>query len=343
MTKTRGKWRDLATSVGFLNWLFNPLRRKDVRSVYDLLLEQSPTTSARYLNLGYWARAQSLDDACDDLVRLVGERARLGSADQLLDVGFGFGDQDLLWWREFGPKRIKGLNITASQVAVARARVAEQELSRQIDLRLGSATAMPVAANSVDVVVALECAFHFQTRERFFAEALRVLRPGGRLVLADIIPLPLAPAGRERWLQRATWALVAGKFSIPRDNAYPIATYRDTLAGAGFTRVEVESIRDQVYQPLHAHLRARPEILSRLHPLLAMVVRLALKADAGPLFAGLDYVLASAVKPGATSEPESDPEPDPEPGATTEPKPEPEPAAEPDPDSDLAARNERPR
>ncbi|MBK5967685.1 MULTISPECIES: SAM-dependent methyltransferase [Thiorhodovibrio] len=299
MTKTTGKWRDLPTSVGFLNWLFNPLRRKDVRSVYDLLLDQSPTERARYLNLGYWAQAHALDDACDDLVRLVGERARLSAEDQLLDVGFGFGDQDLLWWREFGPKRIKGLNITASQVAVARARIAEQELSQQIDLRLGSATAMPVAAASVDVVVALECAFHFQTRERFFAEAFRVLRPGGRLVLADIIPLPLASGGRERWLQRATWALVAGKFSIPKGNAYPIAPYHDKLAAAGFGQIEVESIRDQVYQPLHAHLRAQPEILSRFHPLLAMVVRWSLKADAAALFAGLDYVLASAVKPGA--------------------------------------------
>jgi hypothetical protein len=92
---------------------------------------------------------------------------------------------------------------------------------------------------------------------------------------------------------------VAGKFSIPKGNAYPIAPYRDRLAAAGFRQIEVESIRDQVYQPLHAHLRAHPEILSRFHPLLAMVVRWSLKADAAALFAGLDYVLASAVKPGA--------------------------------------------
>lgn len=317
MTKTARNWRDLAASVGFLNWLFNPLQRNDVRSVYDLLLDQSPTERARYLNLGYWAwvpggseigpagglqarlrpEAVSLDDACDALVRLVGKRAGLGAEDLLLDVGFGFGDQDLLWWREFAPQRILGLNITASQVAVARERVAALDLARQIDLRLGSATAMPVAAASVDVVIALECAFHFQTRERFFAEAMRVLRPGGRLVLADIIPMPLASGGRERWQQRLTWALVAGKFAIPKDNAYPIDIYRDKLADAGFVPIEVESIRHHVYGPLHAHLRAHPHILARLHPLLALAVRLALKADAKTLFSGLDYVLASAVKP----------------------------------------------
>jgi SAM-dependent methyltransferase len=300
MTKNAHEWRDLALGAGFLNWLFNPFQRNEVRSVYDLLLEQSPTERARYLNLGYWEDpAGSLDDACDALVRLVGARAGLGPETRLLDVGFGFGDQDLLWWREFAPKRIMGLNITASQVAVARKRVAAADLSRQIDLRLGSATAMPVAASSVDVVTALECAFHFQTRERFFAEAWRVLRPGGRLVLADIIPMPRAPAGRERWLQGFTWALVAGKFAIPKVNAYPLPAYKDKLAAAGFDQVEVVSIRDRVYPPLHAHLRAHPEILTRLHPLLAFAVRLGLKVDAERLFSGLDYVLAVATKAAA--------------------------------------------
>jgi SAM-dependent methyltransferase len=61
---------------------------------------------------------------------------------------------------------------------------------------------MPVDADSVDVVIALECAFHFRTRQRFFREARRVLRPGGRLVTADIIPMPAAEGVREKVQQR---------------------------------------------------------------------------------------------------------------------------------------------
>lgn len=305
MKKSASVWRDLRTSLGFLNWIFNPLQRHDVRSVYDLLIDQSPTSHARYLNLGYWDQARNLDDACDALVRKVGASAALSADDVLLDVGFGFGDQDVLWWREFTPKRILGLNITASQVARARARIAGEGLAQHIDLRLGSATAMPVAAKSVDVVIALECAFHFQTRERFFAEAYRVLRPGGRLVIADIIPLPIIGSGRAALLQRWTWGFVARKFAIPRANAYPLATYRSKLASSGFERVEVVSIRDQVYPPLHGYLRDHPQILSRLHPLLGLTARLSLKVDANALFAGLDYVLATAVKPPASGEDDS--------------------------------------
>jgi SAM-dependent methyltransferase len=142
-----------------------------------------------------------------------------------------------------------------------------------VDLRQGSATEMPIESGSVDKVVAVECAFHFRTRERFFREAWRVLRPGGRLVLADILPMPKVSGFQERWSNAISWRLVAGKFAIPPENAYTRPTYHSKLAMAGFEQIEIESIRGQVYAPLHRFLAEHPDTLARLHPMARLPAR----------------------------------------------------------------------
>jgi SAM-dependent methyltransferase len=287
----------LREGLGYLNWLFNPFHGMDASGIYDLLATNSPTERGLYLNLGYWRDAQDLDAASDALAMLVGETAALGPEDTVLDCGFGFGDQDILWAQTLKPARIIGLNITASQVELARRRVAKLGLDEQIDLRDGSATDMPIESASVDKVLALECAFHFRTRTDFFREAWRVLRPGGRLVLADIIPMPAVTGFPARLEQRLSWGLVAGKFAIPPDNAYTRPTYHAKLALAGFDQIRIESIREHVYAPLHHFLAEHPDTLLRLHPVARLPARLALRFEATSVYRGLDYVLASAVKP----------------------------------------------
>ncbi|MCF7983559.1 MAG: methyltransferase domain-containing protein [Thiohalocapsa sp.] len=287
-------WR---RSLRYANWLYNPFHGLDAVGIYDLLSTGAATQQGLYLNLGYWREAADIDEASAALAMLVGERAGMAPGDEVLDVGFGFADQDMLWARRLEPARITGLNITASQVALARERVAEAGLAERIDLRQGSATDMPLASESVDLVVALECAFHFRTRERFFREAWRVLRPGGRLVSADIIPMPRISGFPARLKQQLSWSLVAGKFAIPAENSYTRPTYHAKLAVTGFEAIEIESIRGDVYAPLHRYLAANPGSLGRLHPMARFAARLALQFDADSVYRGLDYILAAARKP----------------------------------------------
>lgn len=287
----------LRRGLGYLNWLFNPFHGLEATAIYDLLSTGSPTERGLYLNLGYWEEAETIDAASDALARLVGESAGMAPGTTVLDCGFGFGDQDMLWARTLRPDRIIGLNITASQVHVARRRIAEAGLDERVDLRLGSATEMPIDSDSVDCVVALECAFHFHTRERFFREAWRVLRPGGRLVTADIIPTAPLSRPAARLQQRISWGLVASKFAIPAENAETHPVYHSKLALCGFEQIRVESIRDHVFAPLHRYLRDHPAALKRLHPMARIVARFALGFDAAAVYRGLDYVLARAVKP----------------------------------------------
>lgn len=281
----------------YLSWILNPFHAPQVEELYDMLSTGSATDQGLYLNLGYWQEAEDIDQASDALAALLADSVALGPGDVALDVGFGFADQDLFWAQRYRPERIIGLNVTPSQVSLARQRVEELELGEQIDLREGSATQMPLEDNSVDCVLALESAFHFRSRERFFREALRVLRPGGRLATADIIPLPPASFALERLKQRITWSWAARKFAMARENAYPRDIYRQMLDACGFAQFSVQSIRDNVYSPLHMWLRDNPQALSRLHFAARMAARLSLRVSPETAYAGLDYVLARARKP----------------------------------------------
>ena len=282
---------------GYLNWLFNPFHGLKTTEVYDLIGTSSLTENALYLNLGYWRDVDTIDEASEELALLVAKRGGMGPGDTVLDCGYGFGDQDILWARNMKPEKIIGLNITNSQVERARMNVADAGLEKSIDLREGSATEMPIENESIDLVVSLESAFHYRTREDFFKEAFRVLRPSGRLVTADILPTKNSYNLFRRIEQWISWSLVAGKFNIPHENYYLIPSYNNKLANAGFVDIDIKSIRDDVYMPLHEYLSRNQTFFGKLHPLAKILARLTLNRSSESVYAGLDYILSYSKKP----------------------------------------------
>lgn len=279
--------------------LLNPARnRADL--VYELAsLDNYLTERTLYRNVGYWKNGETtLDDASDSLARLAAESLELGPNDRLLDVGFGYGDQDMYWTEHFKPREIVGINITQSQIDVASKRVADRGMSDRIHYQRASATSMPFADNSFDKVVALECAFHFQTRLDFFREVHRVLRPGGRLVTLDILPLPYSDLS---FVPRTLSDFGLYLWKVCRENVYDRHVYSEKLQQAGFT-ARVESVYDDTLVPFSKYTIAKlsdPEFARKINFLVAgmlwMPAEIVLKNPLGLM--KLDYVLAVGDKP----------------------------------------------
>jgi SAM-dependent methyltransferase len=156
---------------------------------------------------------------------------------------------------------------------------------------------MPLPDASCDQVVGVECAFHFDTREDFFREAFRVLRPGGRVVLADVIRGQPDSRPFRRRVQDFNWKFFMRKYAVPAANADTRESYATKLKVAGFGGVRVESISEHVYPGLHHYMATEPSMLRRFHWLARLPYRLTLRFDADVVYSAYDYVLAVADKP----------------------------------------------
>jgi arsenite methyltransferase len=168
--------------------------------------------------------------------------AELRPGETVLDLGSGGGIDVLLSARRVGPTgKAYGLDMTEEMLALARANAAEAGVGN-VEFLKGRIEAIPLPAGSVDVVIS-NCVINLSTdKPAVFAETFRVLRPGGRLGVTDVVAEDhLSPAERA---ERGAWVgCIAG--------ALTASEYRAGLAAAGFADISV-SFTHQVGDGLHS-------------------------------------------------------------------------------------------
>ena len=160
--------------------------------------------------------------------------AQLKPGEVVLDLGSGGGIDVLLSARRVGPSgRAYGLDMTDEMLALARENQRKAGVENAEFLK-GEMENIPLPGRSVDVIIS-NCVINLSgNKDRVLAEAFRVLRPGGRFAVSDIVARGELPAPIRRSLE--AWAgCVAGALTEKE--------YREKLARVGFTQIDVEPTR----------------------------------------------------------------------------------------------------
>src|SRR5438552_8557832 len=160
--------------------------------------------------------------------------AELSPGEVVLDLGSGGGIDVLLSARRVGPQgRAYGLDMTDEMLALARENQGKAGIEN-VEFLKGEIENIPLPDNSVDVIIS-NCVINLSAdKDRVLREAFRVLRPGGRFAVSDVVVRGEVPASLRRSVE--LWiGCVAGALS--EDD------YRAKLAGAGFSQIEVEPPR----------------------------------------------------------------------------------------------------
>lgn len=185
-------------------------------------------SGSRFLNFGYWEdQVKSPKEASENLL------AKLLSfipqkTGTILDVACGTGATTRYLLNFYAPHQVTGINISAKQLDICR------QMAPGCHFLEMDAVNLQFPDASFEAVVCVEAAFHFQTREKFLREVLRVLKPGGTLVLSDALISSVAKEQRPHFPE--------ANFIEQLDD------YRGLYRQLGFSEVVIEDATKQSWE-----------------------------------------------------------------------------------------------
>jgi cyclopropane fatty-acyl-phospholipid synthase-like methyltransferase len=174
-------------------------------------------------------------DALKNMNRVLADRVRIQPGERVLDAGCGVGGSSLWLATERGAE-VVGITLAARQAAMARSNALRRGVTDRVQFEVADFTATPFPDASFDVVWAVESMCHAPRKAAFYREAARLLRPGGRVVVADFVRAarPLDSTGERllhEWL--AGWAVP--DIDTPGEHL-------EHLASAGFAEPRLDDV-----------------------------------------------------------------------------------------------------
>lgn len=193
------------------------------------------------------ADVTNLSLGCGDPVTI----ASLRPGETVLDLGSGGGIDCFLAWRQVGESgHVIGIDMTPDMIAKARANK-EKLGATNVEFRQGQIEALPVESNCIDVVMS-NCVINLSPdKPAVFREAFRVLKPGGRASISDIVTegefSPELRAQMDQWASCVTGAIDANRYTA-------------MMHEAGFAEIEV--VGKKSAEQIVGHADGMPRIFS---------------------------------------------------------------------------------
>jgi len=156
--------------------------------------------------------------------------AGLLAGETVLDLGSGGGFDCFLASRQVGEYgRVIGVDMTSEMISKAKANAMKGNY-HNVDFRLGEIENLPVADNSVDCIIS-NCVINLSpNKSRVFSEAYRVLKPGGRLAVSDIVATAIPPEEMRQNIELFTGCIAGASL---------ISEIEEMLAVAGFVAIQI--------------------------------------------------------------------------------------------------------
>jgi ubiquinone/menaquinone biosynthesis C-methylase UbiE len=137
------------------------------------------------IHYGYWdERVKSFPQSLLRMNEVLMEAANIKSSDRVLDAGCGIGGSSIFLGEKIGCN-VTGISLSERQIIKARELAIEKKVEDKVDFRVMNYCATNFPNESFDIVWGCESICYADDKEQFIKEAYRLLKPGGRLVVAD--------------------------------------------------------------------------------------------------------------------------------------------------------------
>ena len=187
------------------------------------------------LHFGYWdAYTKNFHEALLNINKILSGRAAIKENDRVLDAGCGIGGSSI-WLAANRNCTVTGISLSAKQISRARQLAKKEGFEALVNFEQNDFTATGYPDASFDIVWAIESVCHAADKKLFTDEAFRLLKKGGRLIMADFFKKE-GLAGEEALLiQRFAngWAV---------DDFATIEMYEQQLTASGLTNINIQDI-----------------------------------------------------------------------------------------------------